>query len=460
MRKNIFIVLITYSFLLLLLVVTGCKKAEDVPTSPVKPEVVLKESRIKAVHLYNDTVYILNSQFTRQDGEQLIIDEGTVIKAVAGVTANGTAGITIQPGATILATGSNKNPIVFTSSTITGSQSESWGGLIIQGKAVNNARGSAGDVADNSGTLKYVRIEFASLTLDAVGSGTSIENVMVSYTSRVGQDDPLSAFSFYGGSFNCRNMISYACGGPADFYITNGYVGKMQQIIAYRHPFFGSTGSFPNNAFAGVYIENNAGTPADALPVTNPVISNLTVIGPDGQDGAAPVYNNSGLTNNAALVTTGNARFQIRNSLLLGFPGGAWNLGDSLTGTALQRKESQLTYTIFQSIDTAKTFYVDPAVYASFSSNDLRSFMLQPPFNNQLYESVSDFAFEDPFDYEQLDPLPKAGSPVLKEGDYTGSYFSDPFFLKKNYLGALGGDNWWLSWVNATPLKTNYNFPQ
>lgn len=460
MKKNIFIVLITDVFLLVLLFATGCKKAEDVSSSPVKPEVILKESRIKAIHLYNDTVYILNSQVTRQAGEQLIIDEGTVIKAVAGFTANGTAGITINPGATILANGSSKNPIVFTSAAATGSQSESWGGLLIQGRAVNNARGSTGDVADNSGILKYTRIEFASLTLDAVGRGTTIENVMVSYTSRVGQDDPLSAFNFYGGSFNCRNLISYACGGPADFYIANGYTGKMQQIIAYRHPFFGATGSSPYNSFAGVYIENNAGNPADAQPVTNPVISNLTVIGPDRQNGSAAAYSNTGLANNAALVTTGNTRFQIRNSLLLGFPAGAWNLGDSLTGTALQRKESQLTNTIFYCSDTTRTFFVDPAAYASFNGTGLRNFILQPVFKNQLFSGVTDFAFQDPYNYERLDPLPKSNSPVLKPGDYTGVYFADPFFVKENCLGALGDDNWWLGWVNATPLKTNYNLPE
>jgi hypothetical protein len=460
MKKNIFIILITDVFLLLLLLVTGCKKAEDVTSSTVKPEVILKESRIKAIHLYHDTVYILNSQFTRQDGEQLIIDEGTIIKAVPGFTANGTAGITISPGATILANGSSKNPIVFTSAASTGSQSESWSGLLIQGKAINNARGASGEATDNSGILKYVRLEFASLTLDAVGSGTTIENVMVSYTSKVDQYDPNPAFNFYGGSFNCRNLISYACGGPADFYITNGYTGKMQQIIAYRHPFFGSTGSAPYNAFAGVYIENNAGNPADALPVTNPVISNLTVIGPDGQPGSAVAYANTGLTNNAALVTTGNTRFQIRNSLILGFPAGAWNLGDSLTGTALQGNESQLTNTVFHCSDTTRTFFVDPAVYANFTSSALRNFILQPVFKNQLFAGVANFAFQDPFNYEKLDPLPKSGSPVLKTGDYTGAYFADPFFIKENYLGALGGDNWWLGWVNATPLKTNYNFPE
>lgn len=460
MKKNIFVVLPADIFLLLVLLITGCKKAEDITTSFVKPEVVLKESRIKAVHLYSDTVYILNSQITRQKGEQLIIDEGTIIKAVAGVTANGTAGITINSGATILANGTVKNPIVFTSSTITGSQSENWAGLLVQGKSVNNARGAVGEVEDNSGIVNFVRIEFASLTLDGVGNGTTISNVMVSYTGRVGQDEPLSAFNFYGGSFNCRNLISYAGGGPADFYITNGYSGKMQQIIAYRHPFYGSTGSFPNNAFAGMFIQNNTENAANAVPVTNPIISNLTIVGPAGQNGSAAVYNNTGLANNAALVTTGNARFQIRNSLLLGFPGGAWNLGDALTGNAIQTRASQLTNSIFHSTDLSRTFYIDPSVYTSFTSTDLRNFILKPIFNNQLFGGIDDFAFNDPFNYEHLDPLPKRNSPVLKAGDYTGSYFSDPFFVKKNYLGALGSDNWWLGWVNATPLKTNYNFPQ
>jgi len=67
--------------------VAGCKKAEDIKASDTKPQKNLTDNngmpapdRIKLVHLYKDTVYTLSENFVRQDGEQLIIDEGTIIK--------------------------------------------------------------------------------------------------------------------------------------------------------------------------------------------------------------------------------------------------------------------------------------------------------------------------------------------------------------------------------------------
>ncbi len=459
MKKSIVSLLFFYSLLTAVFFIAGCKKPENIKTSVVKPEVTLTDSRVKAIHLYSDTVYILNTPFNRQAGEQLIIDEGTLIKVLPGYNADGaTSGIIINPDATILANGTSKNPIVFTSSASTGSQYANWSGITIRGKAINNARGTTGDTTDNSGYLKYVRIEFGSLTLDAVGSGTVIEDVMVSYTNTIVQDELLSSYNFYGGSFNCRNLISYACGGPADFYITNGYNGKMQNIIAVRHPFFGKTGSYPLNALAGVFIENNSSDPVNTRPYTNPVISNLTVIGPNAQNGSVAAYSNHDI-NTAALVTTGNARFQIRNSLLLGFPGAAWNLADSLTGIAVPLNESQITHTIFHCTNAASTFYIDPAVYATFTGDDLKEFMLQPALKNQLFLNIADFKLVNPFNYEALDPLPNGNSPVLKGASFDGPYFNDPYFIKVNNLGALGNDNWWQGWVNATPLRTNYNFP-
>ena len=69
------------------------------------------------------------------------------------------------------------------------------------------------DDADNSGTLSYVRIEFAGypfqkdkeingLTLGSVGSGTEIDHVQVSYSN----DD---SFEWFGGTVNCKYLVAY-----------------------------------------------------------------------------------------------------------------------------------------------------------------------------------------------------------------------------------------------------------
>src|SRR5215831_3039916 len=172
--------------LLLVISGTGCKKAEDVTTSAVKPEKILvgftggnsSMNRIKVVHLYKDTVYLLMDNFIRFAGEQLIIDEGTLIKVKAGGQL---VSIIINPGGVITANGNASQPIIFTSNTPAGNQTLNWDGITIRGNASNNLTTPNGNASDNSGTLNYVRIEFARLVLNGVGNLTTINNVQVSY---------------------------------------------------------------------------------------------------------------------------------------------------------------------------------------------------------------------------------------------------------------------------------------
>ncbi len=437
----------------------ACKKREDIKASPVKPEKELSDKgpvypydRLKTVHLYKDTIYTLaKSPFERKDGEQLIIDEGTIIKVSTGGATNN---ITIEPGAIIQANGTAENPIVFTSNNYAGNQNVNWGGLIIQGRSYDNANGSNGNPADFSGTLNYVRIEFAPLVLTAVGNRTVIENVMVSYVNAIGQSKAPPAYEIDGGNFNARNLISYACAGPSDFYITRGYSGQMQNILAYRHPFFGGTGiNSPYNTLSGVFIENNPNDPS-ALPYTFPLISNLTVIGPNGQDGTTGSYYDTTIRA-AALVTTAHSYFRIRNSLLLGFPIGAWYLDDSLTARAIRLNQSEFTYNIVQSNDSTRAFYLQPHSYFSYTSEDFKNYMMRPQFHDELFHDAADFKFTDPFNYDNPNLLPLNDSPVL-----SGSNFDQagPFFNQVSYRGAFGTEDWTKGWANFTPLKTNYNF--
>ena len=147
-------------------------------------------------------------------GTTLKIPEGTTLKS--DVSQKGA--LIIERGAKIEATGSASKPIVFTSGKPAGQrQRGDWGGIIILGKAPTNRplspaplveggvdrRYGGEDAADNSGTMRYVRIEFAGiaaepgseingLTLAGVGSGTKLEYIQVSY----GNDD---AYEFFGG---------------------------------------------------------------------------------------------------------------------------------------------------------------------------------------------------------------------------------------------------------------------
>lgn len=425
----------------------GCKKRADVTVSTPKPEVTLLGGSLlpQVLHLYKDTVYIMNQPLSRGDGQQLIIDAGTVIK----VSPNANITIDINPGGKIQANGTADNPVVFTSNAEPGTQQESWGRLSINGKSSDNTSGIIGDVGDSSGSLHYVRIEFGGLTLTGVGNGTTVDHVQVSYCYGA------PAFEFNGGTFNAHHLVSYACVGSADFHITRGFTGKLQHLLAYRIPYFGPKG----NTLTGMLIDNDA-YGSQNTPLTLPIISNLTVIGPNAQPGTTDAYKDTLTGRPASLVTTANAHFRIRNSLFLAFPEGGWYLDDSLTVDGLVKNTSEFTWSIVHSNDSARAFYLKPNTYTG--AGDLATYMLEPGLHNALYKSADDFMFTDAFHYEKdaPDPMPKGGSPVLTGADFSGNNYGDAFFEKVSYKGALGNDNWLQGWINFHPLQTLYNYPQ
>jgi hypothetical protein len=179
----------------------------------------------------------------------LTIQPGTVI---IGDRASKGA-LIVQRGSQIIANGTATSPIVFTSERLPGErEAGDWGGLVICGQAPNNLPNDATnrqleggygafhggtDAADNSGSLKYVRLEYAgipinpnqevnSLTMGSVGSGTTIDYVQASF----GLDD---SFEWFGGTVNAKHLIAYK-GLDDDFDTDNGFSGYVQFGIGIR----------------------------------------------------------------------------------------------------------------------------------------------------------------------------------------------------------------------------------
>jgi hypothetical protein len=198
--------------------------------------------------------------------------------------------------------GTAAKPIVFTSGKAVGQRNPGdWGGIIILGKAKTNrsteptieggvGKNFGGTVDnDNSGTLKYVRIEFAGiasqpnseingLTLGGVGSGTTIEYVQVAY----GNDD---AFEIFGGTVNAKYLVAYATADD-DFDFDFGYSGRIQFGVALRDPSVVD----PGDAGNGIECDND-GTGTNATPATRPVLSNFTFVGPNVDNTASKNHN-------------------------------------------------------------------------------------------------------------------------------------------------------------------------
>lgn len=197
-------------------------------------------------YLLMGTVYVTNKA-------TLTIEPGTVIRG--DFNSNGT--LVIVKGSKIKAEGTITSPIVFTSNkTSSERKAGDWGGVIIYGDApVNRMGGVIASIYDpnpafnqfggtnendDSGIMKYVRIEFAGkkidqktmlngLTLGAVGNKTKIENIQVSFA----KDD---AIEVIGGNLELNNIISFN-NADDDFDFSMGTQGVINNSIAIRSPF-------------------------------------------------------------------------------------------------------------------------------------------------------------------------------------------------------------------------------
>ena len=280
--------------------------------------------------LTSDKVWTLKGYVYVTDGAKLIIQPGTTI--ISDVAEKGA--LCIERGAQIIAEGTATKPIVFTSGKPAGERSPGdWGGIIILGRAKTNrssepiveggigrAFGGTND-ADNSGVLKYVRIEYAgiaampnseinALTLGGVGSGTIIENVQTVYAN----DD---AFEFFGGTVNAKNLYAYATADD-DFDFDFGYTGTITNGVAKRDPQFVDSGDAGN----GVECDND-GTGSSAQPTTHPKLLNMILIGPNVSSALA--------NHNLGLRFRRATQFTMKNSVVWGWMKGGLSLESNET---------------------------------------------------------------------------------------------------------------------------------
>lgn len=255
--------------------------------------------------------YLLSGIVAVKSGGSLTIPAGTVIRGVSDITNNNWAMIVIESGGKIFANGTAAKPVVITSNNAVGSRERGdWAGLVLLGKAVTNAgatqtlegfnkvtnylKGVGGvfggtDDADNSGVLNYLRVEFAGLALDlnkevngitfgAVGSGTTVDYVQVSFSN----DD---SFEWFGGTVNCKHLIAFS-GTDDDFDTDNGYRGHNQYGIALRDPkYFDGTWELKSGGSTseGFECDNDANSSSN-LPFTAAVFRNYTMVGPISLD--------------------------------------------------------------------------------------------------------------------------------------------------------------------------------
>ena len=303
-----------------------------------------------------DKTYTLKGFIHVLNGATLTIQPGT--KIMGDFNTLGSS-LFILRGAKINAVGTADNPIVFTSSRAAGQrQPGDWGGLILIGNAKINRSGtvnvegtgtdgtevvsgknytlsySAGTADDdNSGTLSYVRVEFAgfaprvneelnSFTFAAVGSATRISYLQ----ALAGLDD---SYEFFGGGLSGDHLVSYEAGDD-HFDMSEGFRGKLQYLIALQTtqltPRTGS-GSLATDP-EGIENDGCEGSGCDAgrnsTPLTVPVIANFTLI---GTGDAASSGTSGGL---GMMLRRGTGGYYV-NGVVARYPRGGVSLRDAET---------------------------------------------------------------------------------------------------------------------------------
>ncbi|WP_125932520.1 hypothetical protein [Hymenobacter glacialis] len=440
--------------------------------------------------------YLLKGYVYVRAGATLIIEAGTIIKGDKDTKGS----LIIEPGAKLIAIGTAAKPIVFTSNQPKGARNYGdWGGVILAGNApVNTLVGTTRptieggpttqyggtNATDNSGTLQYVRIEFGGvafspnnevngLTLAAVGSGTTLDHIQVSYSG----DD---SFEWFGGTVNAKYLVAHRSFDD-DFDTDNGYSGKVQFVVSLRDPLQA------DQSGSKVFESDNDGSGSNNTPQTSAVFSNVTAVGPILNPAAA----NYSPQFTAGVHLRRNSAQSIMNSVLMGFPtgvliDGAPTAGNIARGDA-RFKNNIVAGSLTGSNSTAgqrQIIYVGPTGGAgSLTANNVMSAdsaawgSAVGPLTwlkanaNRRYATADNVQLLNPFGLTAPSFLPRTGSPIVTvapatapaaPASFTDSKLTDSFFTPVNYIGAFGDPtapgftSWLASWTNFDPQNTDY----
>ena len=439
-------------------------------------QTITLQGRISAdTLLRKENTYILKGLVYMVGNKTMTIQAGTTIKG--SFSGTDVAALIITRGSKINAVGTPDAPIVFTSAA-PNPQSGDWGGIVLCGKAavntsfnginglyqveggVDNANGDglagSGDATtptpvndDNSGTLSYVRIEYAgyafqpdkeinSLTMACVGRGTTIDHVQTTYA----KDD---AFEWFGGTVNARYLIAYKTQDD-DFDTDNGFSGKIQFGLIIRDSAIADIST--SEAFES---DNNPGG-TTASPKTSAIFSNITAIGP------RKTLDNVGNTLfRAGAQIRRNSSISLYNSIIMGWPQGILIDGTTGTSTALNIEDSSLrlrNVTLAGNTINVKFSGVGGATINSDAT--LTTWFTNSFYNNDVLTNTSDAKLIQPFNYSAPDATPFAGSngnqKILNGGGFTDAKFTGDTFFDKTvtFRGGIAPagekSTWWKGW--------------
>lgn len=376
--------------------------------------------------LTSDNVYLLRGGVFIGDDEN-----ETILEIEAGTTIYGESStdgmLVVRRNSKIIAEGTAEAPIVFTSSKAEGSRARGdWGGLIINGNAPINACGDesaelceafgeggtgfygGNDPEDDSGVLKYVRVEFAGtlvspenelngIAFQAVGNSTLVDYVQV----HMNADDGVE---FFGGSVDVKHVLVTGVGDDSLDW-TDGWQGSAQYVILHQSD---------DNGDNGIEADNN-GEANDAAPRSNPTLANFTIIG-------SP---NNERSDVGVLLREGTAA-SIMNFAVLGFNEVCVRVDNEATFAQLE--EGNITFTN-SVLNCATNFDGD--------------YDTEGWFLGQEGNAVGEAALTNAFDFANPDYTPTTmGSATAGDASTLDSVLD-----AAQFIGAVDADDWTVGWT-------------
>ncbi|MGH1387596.1 multidrug transporter [Kordia sp.] len=336
-------------------------------TNPTTPgTILLSGTYTEDLDLDANNTYKINGSLIMATGTTLRIPAGMTIEALA---AGSDVYVAISQGATIEAVGTASDPIVFTSDASAPGAGD-WGGLIILGSApINSVAGNATatseiaslpyggtDATDNSGMLRYVRVQYSGGSADGqsenngisfygVGNGTTVEYVQVFE----GKDD---GFEFFGGTVNA-DYISVVNAQDDSIDWTEGYTGTITNAYV-KH------GADHDKGIEADGFNTDIGNNSSPIYFSAPTVNNLTIVGLGSANSSEAIRLRAG------------TRATFNNVVLEGYGEGFdldGNATDSPTGAGVTSGETTVTDILFTDI----TLKVKNDTGVSFTDADLIS---------------------------------------------------------------------------------------
>jgi hypothetical protein len=396
-----------------------------------KPIRIIQGRLSTTLNLTNDHYYVLRGAVFVAAGGVLNIQAGTT---VAGELATlGT--LIVERGGRLNALGTASQPVVMTSDQAVGNRNRGdWGGLIINGRAPLNVPGGiaigegdtgeygGNDPNDNSGILRYLRVEFAGIefspdnelngiAFQGVGRGTSLDYIQV----KMNRDDGLE---FFGGTVDVKHVVLNAIRDDSLDW-TFGWVGRVQYLIAQQRG---------DDADMGIEADNND-INNNLLPRANPTIYNMTLVG----DPTTTFGNES----NIGMILRRGTATTIRNAVVIGFK--SW--GIDINGSASIAEAQAGTLTVRNSIFFGNGSLRAGAQYSPASL----------PFMNDPSIRIGDPGLVDP--YNLAAPIFRPASTATLAGGQLAPATppNDGFFEVTTFIGAFSPDpeqDWTRGWTD------------